>query len=166
CKDVTFIWVRGTTEAPNMGSFIGTKLLPELRKTFPSLAVEGVKYSAGLMGNFQPGGAGTDGVAEATKDYKLAASKCPKTIITGGGYSQGGAITHRTIEGLPQDVKDRIAGIILYGDTQFKQEGGKIKGLPAEKVKTMCNGYQELKSASSDGVCGGMLNVNMGHISY
>lgn len=137
-----------------------------MRKVFPSLAVEGVDYGAGIMGNFQSGGGDPAGVKEATKDYKLAASKCPDTVIIGGGYSQGAAITHRAVESLPEDVKARIAGITLYGDTQYYQDGGKIKKFPAEKVKTYCNGYGELKAQSSDGVCNGLLAVNYGHMSY
>lgn len=113
-----------------------------------------------------PGGGDPAGIKEATKDYNLAATKCANTIITGGGYSQGAAITHRTVENLPDNVKARIAGITLYGDTQFYQDKGQIKRFPKDKVKTYCNGYQELKSYSSDGVCNGLLNVNYGHMSY
>jgi cutinase len=149
------------------------------------LAVEGVTYGAGVAGNLTPGGGDPAGIQECTKDYNLAgkscyifrfsidtktntvsASKCPNTIIIGGGYSQGAAITHRTVEKLPQNVKDKIAGIALYGDTQNKQDGAKIKNFPPEKVKVFCNGYGELKGKSSDGVCGGLLNVNGGHMSY
>jgi len=166
CKDVTFIWVRGTTEAANLGAFVGAKLVPELRKVFPSLAVEGVTYGAGIAGNLTPGGGDPAGIQEATKDYNLAVTKCPDTIIIGGGYSQGAAITHRAVEKLPQNVKDKIAGIALYGDTQNKQDGAKIKNFPPERVHVYCNGYAELKSKSSDGVCGGGLNVNAGHLAY
>jgi cutinase len=118
------------------------------------------------MGNLLPGGGDTDGIKEAVKDYTLATTKCPNTIITGGGYSQGAAITHRAVEQLPANVKAKIAGIVLYGDTQYKQDGGRIKNFPPEKVHTFCNGYAELKGKSTDGVCGGGLNVNMGHMSY
>jgi cutinase len=113
-----------------------------------------------------PGGGDPAGISEAKKDYELAASKCPKTIIIGGGYSQGAAITHRAVEQLSDAVKGRIAGIVLYGDTQNSQSGGKIKGFPPEKAKVFCNGYGDLKSASADGVCGGLLTVNGGHMSY
>ncbi|TLD38419.1 hypothetical protein E2P81_ATG00962 [Venturia nashicola] len=166
CKDVTFIWVRGTTEAANLGQIIGGKLVPQLRKVFPSLAVEGVEYGAGVAGNLTPGGGDPAGIKEATKDYNLAASKCPKTVLIGGGYSQGAAITHRTVEALPEKVKILIAGIVLFGDTKFKQDGGVIKNFPPAKVKVFCNGYGELKGKSADGVCNGALNVNAGHMSY
>ncbi|TID26032.1 cutinase precursor [Venturia nashicola] len=166
CKDVTFIWVRGTTELGNLGEFVGGRLVPELKKVFPSLAVEGVAYGAGVPGNLMPGGGDPAGIKEATKDYNLAVSKCPNTVLIGGGYSQGAAITHRSVEALPANVKERIAGITLYGDTQFYQDKGQIKNFPKDKVKTFCNGYQELKSYSSDGVCNGLLVVNYGHMSY
>jgi cutinase len=102
-----------------------------------------------------PGGADPEGVAEAIKDYELAAANCPNTILTGGGYSQGAAVTRLAIQGLPENVKSRVAGIVLVGDTRFYQEKGQIKGFPADKVHTWCNGYGELKAGSADGVCNG-----------
>jgi len=166
CKPVIFIWVRGTTESPNLGAIIGGQLVPQIRKVIPDIAVEGVTYGAGIGGNLTPGGGDPAGIADAKRLYSLAASKCPNSIITGGGYSQGAAITHRAVESLPQSVKRRIAAIILYGDTKYKQDGGRIKNFPPEKVRTFCNGYGDLKSASADGVCNGGLNVNFGHLSY
>lgn len=55
-------------------------------------------------------------------------------------------------------VVSHIAGIALFGDTQNKQSGGHIKNFPTEKSKVFCE--------SNDGVCGGMLNVNAGHLAY
>jgi len=166
CKAVTFIWARGTGEPANLGPIIGGQLAPALRKKLPDIAIEGVTYSAGVMGNLTPEGGDAAGIAEAKKLYNLAATKCPNTIISGGGYSQGAAITHRAVESLPESVKKRIAGIILYGDTKHTQDGGRIKNFPKEKVRTFCNGYDDLKGKSMDGVCGGTLAVNAGHMSY
>jgi len=166
CKDVTFIWVRGTIETANLGQFVGSKLVPEIKKKIPSLAVQGVKYSAGIAGNLTPAGGDAKGIEEAVKDYNSAATKCPKTIITGGGYSQGAAITHRAVEKLSEKVKARIAAIVLFGDTKRLQDKEQIKGFPASKTKTFCNGYGDLASKSKDGVCNGMLAVNAGHMAY
>jgi cutinase len=55
-------------------------------------------------------------------------------------------------------VHSHIAGIALFGDTQNKQSGGHIKNFPQEKSKVFCE--------SNDGVCGGLLNVNAGHLAY
>jgi cutinase len=98
------------------------------------------------------------GVKEAQRLFQLAVTKCPNTVITGGGYSQGAAIMHRAIEKLDEDVKSRISAILLYGDTQYPSDGPKIKGFPQEKVKTICK--------SDDGVCVGYITVTSGHLSY
>jgi cutinase len=98
------------------------------------------------------------GVAEAQRLFQLAVKKCPNTVVTGGGYSQGAAIMHRAIEKLPEDVKARIAAILLYGDTQYPVDGPRIKGFPPDKVKTICK--------PDDGVCKGMITVSAGHMSY
>jgi cutinase len=123
------------------------------------LAVEGVTYGAGVMTNIvSPGGADGDGVKDAARLFALAASKCPETVIIGGGYSQGAAIMHRAAKGLPKNVEDRIAGIALFGDTQNYQSKGHIVGFPSEKSKVFCQ--------DGDGVCNGLLNVNFGHLAY
>jgi cutinase len=137
-----------------------------LKKKFSSLSVQGVKYGAGIMGNLTPGGGDPAGITEAVKDYNMAATKCPNTIITGGGYSQGAAITHRAIEKLSAEVKARIAAVVLFGDTQRAQDKEQIKGFPVERTKTYCNGYGELAKNSADGVCNGSLMVNGGHMTY
>jgi cutinase len=49
------------------------------------------------------------------------ASECPDSVIVTGGYSQGAAVNHRAIEELSQSVKDQIAGVVTYGDTQNEQ---------------------------------------------
>jgi cutinase len=141
-------------------------LVTEIRKKIPSLAVQGVKYSAGIMGNLTPAGGDAKGIEEAVRDYNMAATKCPKTIITGGGYSQGAAITHRAVEKLSEKVKARIAAIVLFGDTKRLQDKEQIKGFSPSKTKTFCNGYGDLASKSKDGVCNGALAVNAGHMAY
>ncbi|KAF2424821.1 cutinase-domain-containing protein, partial [Tothia fuscella] len=157
CKKHTLIFARGTTEAVNIGSYVGYPLLNVLKKKgFTDLAVEGVTYGAGVMTNiFSTGGADGDGVKDANRLFKLAASKCPNTIILGGGYSQGAAIMHRGVQDLPSDVVAKIAGVALFGDTQ---SSGHIKNFPKEKSEVFCE--------ASDGVCGGLLLVNLGHLSY
>jgi hypothetical protein len=58
------------------------------------------------------------------------------------------------VSSLSESVKSRIAGVLLFGDTKFTAEGGKIKGFPAEKVHTYCNGFGELKSVTPiDTIC-------------
>jgi cutinase len=72
--------------------------------------------------------------------------------------SQGAALTHRAIEDLPQNVKDKIAGVVTYGDTQNQQDGGKIPNFPANKVLVICN--------TGDAVCRGTLTILAPHLDY
>jgi cutinase len=81
-----------------------------------------------------------------------------QTFLLGGGYSQGAALQHRAIEALPKNIQDRIAAVVLFGDTKNKQDGGRIKNFPQDKVRIFCN--------KNDGVCSGGLNVNAGHLAY
>jgi cutinase len=106
-----------------------------LKKAYPDIAIQGVEYGAGLMTNMLPGGAEYAGINKAKELFNAAASACPQSMLVGGGYSQGAALMHRAIESLPQATKDKIAAVVLYGDTQNLQDGGKIKNFPKEKVK-------------------------------
>lgn len=122
------------------------------------VAFEGVPYAAAIASNMLPGGTDAGGIGNATALFMKAHEACPKSAIVGGGYSQGSAVMHRTVEKLPAAVQDHIAAVILYGDTKNKQENGHIPKFPTEKSKVFCN--------PNDGVCGGALNVNGGHLSY
>lgn len=158
CKGTIMIYARGSAEPGNVGMIIGPPLFTPLKKLVPDIAIEGVPYAAGLLTNLGKGGADPKGVEAATKLFQDAHTKCPQSAIIGGGYSQGAAVMHRSVEKLSKDVQNHIAGIVLYGDTQNKQDNGQIKNFPKEKVKIYCG--------ANDGVCGGGLNVNGGHFAY
>jgi cutinase len=102
---------------------------------YPNIAIQGVEYGAGLMTNMVPGGAEYAGINKAKELFNSAAQACPQSHLVGGGYSQGAALMHRAIESLPEATKNKIQAVVLYGDTQNLQDGGKIKNFPKEKVK-------------------------------
>jgi hypothetical protein len=69
------------------------------------------------------------------------------------------AVMHNAVsKAISQEIKSKIAGVALFGDTRNQQDKGHIPNFPTEKSKVWCN--------ASDGVCGGLLNVNIGHLSY
>jgi cutinase len=65
---------------------------------------------------------------------------------------------HNVVPALPADIKTSTVAGVLFGDTKNKQSGASIDKWPASKLITFCN--------SDDGVCGGGLNVNSGHLAY
>jgi cutinase len=85
------------------------------------VATEGIDYAAALATNVLPGG--TDRASKLLMQQTLnaMAAQCPNSVIVTGGYSQGAAVNHRAIEDLSAAVKEKIAGVVLYGDTQKQQ---------------------------------------------
>jgi len=86
------------------------------------------------------------------------ATQCPNSVIVAGGYSQGAAVSHRAIESLDPAVKNQIAGVVLYGDTQNTQDRGQIPNFDPAKTKVIC--------APGDAVCKGTLVILPAHLSY
>lgn len=78
--------------------------------------------------------------------------------MTDARSSQGAAITHRAIESLPQYVKDRISGVVTFGDTQALQDGGRIRGYPIDRTLIICN--------PGDIICAGYMWVVPVHFYY
>jgi cutinase len=59
---------------------------------------------------------------------------------------------------LPDQVKDQIMGVVLYGDTRNQQDGGRIADFSTEKVHIICN--------EGGVVCEGQLIVAFQHLLY
>ncbi|KAF6824065.1 cutinase precursor [Colletotrichum plurivorum] len=163
CKEIIFLWARGSTEIGNMGTVVGPDVGNNLKSAFQGqVAVQGVDYAAALSTNFLPGGADPDGVRTLKTLLNDATSKCPDAIIVTGGYSQGAAVNHRAIEDLPAAQKDRIAGVVTFGDTQFRADNGQIPNYPKDNIKIIC------AENPRDTVCDGNLGaaVLAPHLSY
>ncbi|KAL2059843.1 hypothetical protein VTL71DRAFT_9998 [Oculimacula yallundae] len=163
CKPVIFFYARGTTETLNMGDAVYSPGPPTAqglkdRLGCKRLAVEGIDYAALRDTNFLPGGA--DPVeALAMKALLIdAATKCPKSNLIVGAYSQGAALTHRAIETLPYEVMEKIKGVVLYGDTRNLQDQGRIPNFPVAKTLIICN--------EGDVICAGNLTITRPHIAY
>ncbi|KAK9770179.1 putative Cutinase [Seiridium cardinale] len=155
CRDVIFIFSRGSTESGNMGTIIGPEVANGLKSSLgdADVAAQGVDYAAALETNFLPGGADPAGIATMVSLLNQAASQCPDAKIVIGGYSQGAAMTHRAVEQLDAATVERITGVTLFGDTQYQQTGGVVGS-----VKIYC--------AVGDLVCDGTLTITAAHLSY
>ncbi|KAF2432643.1 cutinase [Tothia fuscella] len=160
CKPITWVFARASTELGNMGASVGTLIAIQLNQTYgqANVAIQGVDYEAGITGNIGGVGCSNKGVSESTRLLNLAHSKCPKSVVLVGAYSQGTACMHAAIPKLAQPVRDQIAAAVMFGDTKNTQEKGRIRGLKDDQFKIYCN--------KNDGVCGGGLNVNAGHFAY
>ncbi|OIW28970.1 cutinase-domain-containing protein [Coniochaeta ligniaria NRRL 30616] len=160
CKPIILIFARETIGPGNMGDKVGPQLSNGLKLIFgPSnVATEGVDYLGLPETNFVSGGAPPVGIGEMQVLLTTATSLCPTSIVVASGYSQGAALTHRAIEGLSQAVKDRIAGVVTFGDTQTLQDGEHILGFPLNKTLIICN--------AGDVICAGTLWVVPIHFDY
>ncbi|KAK6951727.1 hypothetical protein Daesc_006250 [Daldinia eschscholtzii] len=159
CKPIIFIWAKATIEPGNMGNTVGPRLSDGLKALFgpANVATQGVDYWGFIETNFYPGGAPPWGIFDMQLLVNAAAT-CPDSKIVAAGYSQGAALTHRAIEGLSQEVKDRIVGVVTFGDTQTLQDGGRIKDFDTNRTLIICN--------SGDLVCTGTLYVFPVHFDY
>jgi cutinase len=160
CKDVLFAFTRGSTEIGNMGTVIGPPLSDGLKKEFgkDKVATEGIPYAAALGTNALPGGTDAASKNLLKKTLQDMASKCPDSVIVSSGYSQGAAVNHRAIEDLDQNVKDQIAGVVTWGDTQKLQDRDQIPNFPKDKLLIVCQ--------PGDAVCLGTLSVLPAHLTY
>lgn len=157
CKEIILVYARGSTEQSNVGS-LGPLLSSGLKSRFRSVAVEGVDYAAGLATNDLPGGADPAGTREMRRLVILAASRCPRSAVLVGGYSQGAAVTHRAVESLSAQVMQHIVAVFMFGDTQYTQDRGRIRGFPPSHTLIICN--------TGDAVCSGSLVIMPAHLMY
>ncbi|RAL13904.1 carbohydrate esterase family 5 protein [Aspergillus homomorphus CBS 101889] len=149
CKEMTFIFARGTSEMGNMGSVVGPEVASNLQSlTGNKVTVQGVDYPADWAGNMALGTAGGSKMATLVKQ---ALSECPNTKVVLGGYSQGAMVVHNAASQLSAG---QIQAAVLFGDPLKMQSVGKLS---SSKVKEFC--------ALGDPVCENGANV-MAHLSY
>jgi cutinase len=118
-------------------------------RTFPVL------YSASIATNISPQRTDGASISKAVSTFNQAKG-C--RVIVAGGYSQGAAVMHNSVSKLNAALKQKIAGVALFGDTRNKQDGGHIKNFPRDRSKVWCK--------TGDGVCRGTLSVGVAHMSY
>ncbi|KAH9909889.1 carbohydrate esterase family 5 protein [Xylariomycetidae sp. FL2044] len=159
CKPVIFVFAKATYEPGNIGNTVGPHMSDGLKAAFGvrNVVTQGVDYWGFMETNFYPGGAPPWGIYDMQL-LLTAAAACPDSKIVASGYSQGAALVHRAIEGLSEEVKSKIAGVVTFGDTQTYQDGGRIKGYPQNDTLIICN--------VGDVICTGTLYVFPIHFDY
>ncbi|PNS19858.1 hypothetical protein CAC42_7825 [Sphaceloma murrayae] len=162
CRRITFIYARGSTEPGNLGDSGGPQVCDGLKARYGSanVACQGVggAYTAGLLENLLPAGTSSGAINEGLRLFNLANTKCPSTIIVGGGYSQGAAVIHGLAKKLSTTVQTQVRGLVTFGDTRNGEDAGRIPPFPASKVRIFC--------LAADGVCGDSLTVTAAHSQY
>jgi cutinase len=144
------------------GVTVGPYVCRNLRKAYGDrFMCQGIPtdgYTAGIIDNILPKGTAEKSIQAGIDMFNKVHERCPDSLLVYEGMSQGAAEIRNVIEGVPVAVRDQITAGLLYGDTKFKQSGGAIKGLPAEKLKIYC--------VANDPVCNGVLGVTSGHLAY
>ncbi|KAH7026154.1 cutinase [Microdochium trichocladiopsis] len=160
CRDIIFLFARGSTEIGNMGTVCGPPTSDGLKAAFgnDAVATEGIDYAALLSTNALPGGADPAGIREMSDLLVQANQKCPDSKLVVAGYSQGAALVHRAVEDQSDAVKAQIVAAVTYGDTQNVQDRGQIPNFPKDKTKVICN--------TGDLVCSGTLIIAAPHLTY
>ncbi|KAI0205268.1 cutinase-domain-containing protein [Astrocystis sublimbata] len=160
CRPIIFVFAKASLEPGNLGGTIGPNLSDGLKAAFgvTNVATQGVDYYGFIGGNYYPGGAPPWGIYDM-QAIVTGAAACKHSKIVVAGYSQGAAIVHRAIEALPLETRERIAGVVTFGDTQTLQDRGRIEGFPANKTLIICN--------NGDIICAGwMVPVYPVHWDY
>jgi len=162
CKEVFFIFARGTLESGNMGTIVGPQVCSDLKSDLGDSVVGcqgvGSPYDALLADNFLPQNTSPTAIGAATTLFDLANSKCPNSKIVAGGYSQGSAVMDGSIQALPTAIKNQISGVVLFGFTRNQQDDGQIPNYPASQTLVFC--------AVGDLVCNGTLIITAAHLTY
>ncbi|KAM5342174.1 hypothetical protein ACJ41O_015205 [Fusarium nematophilum] len=161
CPKVIFIFARGSIEPGNMGISAGPNVAGGLEREYgDDIWVQGVggPYDATLVANILPAGTTKEAIDEAKRLFALANQKCPQAAVVAGGYSQGSAVMSNALSQVSSTIKDQVKGVVLFGYTKNKQNGGRIPDFPTDKTEIYCN--------DGDSVCEGGLFILPAHFFY
>ncbi|KAI1407882.1 carbohydrate esterase family 5 protein [Hypoxylon sp. FL1857] len=160
CRDVIFIFARGSTQDGNVGDDPGPQTIDQLKAALgtDTVAAQGVDYPALLVDNLREGGCDPEDADNMRALITQAATQCPSSKLVVSGYSQGAALVHRSVESASTSVKNSIYAIVTFGDTQKAQDGGQVPNFDPSKTLILCH--------DGDKVCDGTLIVTDAHLGY
>ncbi|KAH7469589.1 Cutinase 3 [Fusarium oxysporum f. sp. matthiolae] len=161
CPGVIFIYARGSTESGNLGTLgprVASKLEAKYGKNGVWIQGVGGAYRATLGDNALPRGTSSAAIREMLGHFNDANQKCPDAVLIAGGYSQGAALAAASVTDVDAGIREKIAGVVLFGYTKNLQNRGKIPSYPEDRTKVFCN--------TGDLVCTGSLIVAAPHLAY
>ncbi|SPJ87035.1 probable cutinase 1 precursor [Fusarium torulosum] len=161
CPSVIFVYARGSTEAGNLGTLgpvVASKLEAKYGKGNVWVQGVGGAYTAGVGENALPRGTTPAAIRQMVGHFEEANTKCPKAVIVAAGYSQGAALAAAATTDVDDAIREKIAGVVLFGYTKNLQNQGKIPSYPEDRTKVFCN--------AGDLVCTGTLIVAGPHLLY
>jgi alpha-tubulin suppressor-like RCC1 family protein/Mg-chelatase subunit ChlD len=139
CTNVHVIWARGSLLGPDQYDFntfynleLAGRILDPITKSAWQLGKDGylgdsyapVSDALDLFGEGFGGDASYEtsvatGVAELQHYLTDRAAQCPGEVYVLGGYSEGAQVIGEGLFALPQNVRDRIAFVALFGDPKL-----------------------------------------------
>ncbi|RWA11454.1 hypothetical protein EKO27_g3633 [Xylaria grammica] len=96
CRDVIFLYARGSTQDGNIGGSPGPQTIDQLKAKLgtSTVAAQGLEYPASLLDNLRSEGCDPDDAANFRDLITKAATECPSSKLVVAGYSQGAALVH------------------------------------------------------------------------
>ena len=160
CRDVIFLYARGSTQDGNVGDTPGPQTIDALKAALGDsvVAAQGLEYPASLLDNLRAEGCDPDDAENFGELITQAATECPDSKLVLSGYSQGAALVHAAAKLLSANVVSHVAAAVTYGDTRKKQDGGKITNIDPSRTLILCH--------DGDLVCEGTLIVTDNHYDY
>ncbi|KAJ6438782.1 carbohydrate esterase family 5 [Purpureocillium lavendulum] len=156
CGDVTVLFARGTCDPGNVGVLTGPwffKALGEkLQASGRSLGVQGFAYPASVDGYLTGSPGNGQKFANAIRSV---ATKCPKTKLVLGGYSQGGMVVHDAASNLSADVMSRVSAVVIFGDPYSSRP---VDNIDSSRVRIICH--------QGDNICENGPIILLPHLTY
>ncbi|KAF4493205.1 cutinase 3, partial [Fusarium agapanthi] len=141
-----------------LGPLVASKLEAKYGKNGVWIQGVGGAYLATLGDNALPRGTSSAAIREMLGHFNDANQKCPDAVLIAGGYSQGAALAAASVTDVNAGIREKIAGVVLFGYTKNLQNRGKIPSYPEDRTKVFCN--------PGDLVCTGSLIVAAPHLAY
>jgi cutinase len=113
CPDIEVVFARGTTQPPGLGE-VGQALVDSLASRVGARSVEAYAVDYPATWDFDTGM--PDGSTDASGRIQSVAATCPNTRIVLGGYSQGAGVISLATTGMPPQIADHVAAVVLFGN--------------------------------------------------